>query len=159
MESNIKLNSERPPSKKPESTKPNKSKEMTNISRTLSTILRHSAKDHGLDIESSGYIKLDDILNLQALKKKKVTFEMILDLVKSCEKQRFQLENRPPYYIRATQGHSMTLVKNDETLKKLENYANYPIVVHGTNTAAWEIIKSSGLNKMGRNCIRKNYLL
>jgi 2'-phosphotransferase len=131
-----------------------KSKEIINISKTLSSILRHKAKDYGLKIESSGYVEVNELLNLQILKKKNLSFEMLIDIVKSCEKQRFQIENRPPYFIRATQGHSISIVKNDEILKKLENYTNYHIVVHGTNLKAWEEIKLSGLNKMGRNCIR-----
>ena len=49
----------------------------------------------------------------------------------------------------------MTVVKNEETLKKLENFSDFPIVVHGTNSSAWEFIRKEGLNKMGRNCIRK----
>jgi 2'-phosphotransferase len=131
-----------------------KSKEIIEISKTLSSILRHNAKNYNLKIESSGYVEVNELLNLQTLKKKKLTFELLQEIVNSCEKQRFQLENRPPYYIRATQGHSMSIVKNDETLKKLENYTNYPIVVHGTNLKSWEVIKIYGLNKMKRNCIR-----
>ena len=145
----------RPVQQKPDSIRPKKNKDIINISKTLSSILRHNAKDYGLNIESSGYVKVEDLLNLQTFKKKNLTFEMLTEIVNSCEKQRFQMENRPPYYIRATQGHSMTIVKNEEILKKLENYTNYPIVVHGTNSEAWLKIKSSGLNKMGRNCIRK----
>jgi len=145
----------RPVQQKPDSIRSKKNKDIINISKTLSSILRHNAKDYGLNIESSGYVKVEDLLNLQTFKKKNLTFEMLTEIVNSCEKQRFQMENRPPYYIRATQGHSMTIVKNEEILKKLENYTNYPIVVHGTNSEAWLKIKSSGLNKMGRNCIRK----
>lgn len=133
-----------------------KSKEKIEISKTLSKILRHTAKDFCLKIESSGFIELNDLLNLPILKKKNVTEEIIKDIVNSCEKQRFQLENRPPYFIRATQGHSMNSVKNEETLNKLENYKNYPIVVHGTNLEAWNMINKTGLNKMNRNCIRNN---
>jgi len=130
------------------------SEKLTKISKQMTFILRHKAKDFGLNIEPSGFVKLDELLNIQMLKSHKLTLDMVKEIVEKDSKQRFSLENRPPYYIRANQGHSMQAVKNEECLETLNNYADFQCVVHGTNSEAWEKIKLSGLHKMGRNCIR-----
>jgi len=130
--------------------------QLTKISKQMTFILRHNATNFGLKIESSGFIKLDDLLNIDLLKKSNVTYEIVKEIVAKDSKQRFTLENRPPYYIKANQGHSLQEVKNEECLQNLDNYWDYQFVVHGTNFESWEKIKKSGgLNKMGRNCIRK----
>lgn len=134
------------------------SEKLTKISKQMTFILRHKAKDFGLSIEPSGFVKLDDLLNVQMIKSHKLTLDMVKEIVDKDSKQRFSLENRPPYYIRANQGHSMHDVKNEECLEMLSNYADFQCVVHGTNSEAWEKIKLSGLNKMNRNCIRNHYL-
>ena len=132
-----------------------KSKKNIHISKFLSLILRHKAKDFGLDVEPSGFIKLDDILNLPQSKNKSMTLSLVQEIVKNDEKGRFELVNRPPYYIRAVQGHSMSDVSNEETLSKLneKNIFDFPTVVHGTQLDAWILIEKSGLNKMKRNAI------
>lgn len=135
------------------------SEKLTKISKQMTYILRHKAKDFGLEMEPSGYVKLDELLNIQMLKSHKLTLEMIKEVVQKDSKQRFSLENRPPYYIRANQGHSMQQVKNEECLEMLSNYADFQCVVHGTNSEAWEKIKFTGLNKMNRNCIRNCFYL
>lgn len=134
------------------------SEKLTKISKQMTFILRHKAKDFGLDIEPSGFVKLDDLLNIQMIKSHKLNLDMVKEIVEKDSKQRFTLENRPPYYIRANQGHSMKVVENEECLELLVNYADFQCVVHGTNSEAWEKIKNSGLNKMRRNCIRKFFI-
>ncbi len=129
--------------------------QLIKISKQMTFILRHKAKDFCLEIEPSGYVKLEDLLNVHLLKGKKITIEMVKEIVEKDSKQRFSLVNRPPYYIRANQGHSMNEVKNEDCLINIDNYFDFQIVVHGTNIEAWEKIKfSGGLNKMQRNCIR-----
>ena len=132
-----------------------KSNKNTHLSKYLSLILRHKAKDFGLDVESSGFIKLDDIISLPQSKKYHMTIPLIQELVSNDEKGRFELVNRPPYYIRAVQGHSMAEVSNEDTMYKLnkKNIFDFPTVVHGTQEKAWKLIEKSGLSKMNRNAI------
>ena len=147
--------------KKYYSNKPNKyynqkkSKKNYHLSKYLSLVLRHKAKDFGLDVESSGFIKLDDIINLPQSQKYSITLTKIKEIVDKDEKGRFELVNRPPYYIRAVQGHSMSEVTNEETLSQLNKNTifDFPTVVHGTQEEAWMLIVKSGLNKMNRNAI------
>ena len=132
-----------------------KSKKNIHISKFLSLILRHKAKDFGLDIDSAGFIKLDDIINLPRSKKLNINLSLIQEIVSNDEKGRFELINRPPYYIRAVQGHSIIEVSNEDTMYKLNknNIFDFPTVVHGTQENAWKLIEKSGLNKMNRNAI------
>ena len=132
-----------------------KSKKNIHISKFLSLILRHKAKDFGLDIDSAGFIKLDDIINLPRSKKLNINLSLIQEIVSNDEKGRFELINRPPYYIRAVQGHSIKEVSNEDTMYKLNknNIFDFPTVVHGTQENAWKLIEKSGLNKMNRNAI------
>jgi 2'-phosphotransferase len=133
------------------------SKELTELSKAMSYLLRHEAQKHGLEIESSGFVKVDDLLKSQPIKKHKATLEKIMQVVETDAKGRYELQNRPPYYIRAVQGHSIKEVKDDEILSPLGNVFEYPIIVHGTYYEAWEFIKKTGLNRMSRNTIRKYY--
>ena len=125
------------------------------LSKYLSLILRHKAKDFGLDIEPSGFIKLDDIMSLPQSQKFHMDISLIQEIVSNDEKGRFELVNRPPYYIRAVQGHSMSEVSNEDTMYKLnkKNIFDFPTVVHGTQEDAWKLIEKSGLNRMARNAI------
>ena len=133
----------------------NKSKKNIHLSKFLSLVLRHKAKDFGLNVEPSGFIKLEDIIDLPQSQKFSMTISKIQEIVDNDEKGRFELVNRPPYYIRAVQGHSMSEVTNEETLSHLNksNIFYFPTVVHGTQAKAWNLIEKSGLNKMNRNAI------
>ena len=125
-------------------------------SKYLALILRHKAKDFGLTIDPSGWIKVDDIINLKNPKKIFLSLDIIKDIVKNDEKGRYELSsNSSIIYIRAVQGHSIKSVSNEEALKKLNinEIFNFSCVVHGTYFNNWELIKKSGLNKMNRNAI------
>ena len=132
-----------------------KSKKNIHISKFLSLVLRHKAKDFGLNVEPSGFIKLDDIIDLPQSQKYSLSLSKIKEIVDNDEKGRFELVNRPPYYIRAVQGHSMSEVTNEETLTQLHQNTifDFPTVVHGTQEKAWILIEKTGLKKMNRNAI------
>jgi len=44
-------------------------------------VLRHKAKDFGLDVEPSGFIKLQDILDLPQSINKSITLEKVQEIV------------------------------------------------------------------------------
>jgi 2'-phosphotransferase len=56
-------------------------------------------------------------------------------------------------YVRATQGHSIAAVEDDELLVPIEDASEVPMAVHGTTRAAWDVIRDAGLNRMRRNHI------
>jgi len=74
------------------------------------------------------------------------------DIVSGNDKKRFELVDRNGiWYIRAVQRHSISGIFPDLIL--ITKPDQLPIVVHGTNPEAYEKIKETGLNKMGRNHI------
>lgn len=78
------------------------------ISKTLSWILRHGARQESLPISSDGYIEIKVILNCKQLKGK-CTTEDICRIVENNNKRRFTLRtNRNGNLeIKANQGHSI----------------------------------------------------
>lgn len=63
----------------------------------------------------------------------------IEDVVANNDKQRFQIITKVctekginGRYIRATQGHSIKGVQDDDLLEPLTDFEKYPVVVHGT---------------------------
>lgn len=128
-------------------------KNLFNLSKTLSWILRHAAVKLKLDISSDGYVKIDDLLKLSQLKGYDI--DDVFDVVEDNAKKRFAIKKENnTYYIRANQGHSNKVasrIKQEELLQKLDDPLD--LVVHGTTYEAYEKISKSGLKKMGRSHI------
>lgn len=117
------------------------------LSKWLSYVLRHGAEKEKFSMDSKGYISVTDIIARQ-----KCTLAQIKQCVETNDKKRFQLEERVDgFYIRASQGHSIVIEELD--LKEITDPTEIPVVVHGTTKAAYELIKKTGLNKMGRTHI------
>jgi putative RNA 2'-phosphotransferase len=117
----------------------------TNISKTMSYILRHS----NIETDDYGYIDKNSLLNHQDLKKYNITFEIIKYIVDNDNKGRYKLteDNK---FIRANQGHSNTkIVKVGEEISDDILYA-----YHGTSIKKSKIIMNGvGLSSMNRQTI------
>ena len=127
------------------------------LSKTLSYLLRHGSKEKKLEMDSDGYSKLNDVLDVLSamLPRQKITKTRIFDIVQNCPKQRFKLSTVDGVeVIRANQGHSLQDVKST-SLKVVDHFDEGPKgkIIHGTTSMAWESIKKSGLNRMTRNHI------
>ena len=130
------------------------------LSMALSKILRHTALDHKLQIDKEGYILVSSLFKIHLLKKHNINLENLKKLVNTNKKKRFELTQKKnplttklEFYIRALQGHSIKNLDHEKMLTKLEksNPITKKIIVHGTFSKFWDIIKKTGLNKMGRN--------
>jgi len=125
------------------------------ISRALTKILRHTAKDIGLPIDAKGLVPISEILALP--KFKGCTVADIRAIVKDCSKQRFRIETREDGVlgVAANQGHTIRSVEASEMMKPVtaERVAEFPVVVHGTYMRSWDAIKRSGLSPMRRQHI------
>jgi 2'-phosphotransferase len=125
------------------------------LSKFLSLVLRHKAKEFGLNISSQGLVGVTELL--EVLKKQKglesVTIVDIHHVVIHCSKQRFNLtciDNN--LFISANQGHSIESVTAKR--KEVTDSSEIPICIHGTNmNAIQQIHKSGGLSRMDRNDI------
>ena len=61
------------------------------VSKALSWLLRHGAAKERIPIDTAGYVNLQDVLKWQKLKALAASFEEVIDVVQSNEKQRFGL--------------------------------------------------------------------
>lgn len=143
------------------------SKRDIQISKALSYLLRHGAIKEKLNIDSNGFIPLNDILSHNRIKTHKATLEDVLRIVENNDKKRFTLKQQKEngessnegYVICANQGHSIESVSADETLVPLLDATDFPpVIIHGTYLNKLPLIyESGGLSKMNRNHIHFAY--
>lgn len=81
-------------------------------------------------------------------------------IVSTNDKKRYELQKilnestgKTELYIRATQGHTIKNIKDDELLTKIEDSTQFQTAVHGTYFKFWDSIKAKGLKTMSRNHI------
>jgi 2'-phosphotransferase len=133
---------------------------MSNLDKTskkLTQILRHKIIDYNLEITNKGYVKIDDIFNLELKEFKNINYEDIHRIVQESDKKRFEINIFDNIlYIRATQGHNTdvgNLINDDMALQKLEYPINMKYIFHGTKTEFIESILQNGLKRMNRKHI------
>jgi RNA:NAD 2'-phosphotransferase (TPT1/KptA family) len=123
-------------------------------------LLRHDALRKGIRLTTAGFAAWDDVAKLPQFRG--VSFPQIQRLVKQCKKQRFKVQvdsTTGKQWIRCNQGHSLPagVIAADQLLTPITlemASTSYPFVVHGTDPAAWTLIKKSGgLNRMKRHHI------
>ncbi|KAG1793120.1 uncharacterized protein HD556DRAFT_1238414 [Suillus plorans] len=116
----------------------------TRVSKSLSWLLRHGAKNAGLDMRDDGYAKVSDVLSNPMFRD--VNFSQLQEIVDKDQKQRFHLLAEPRssdspsdiWWIRANQGHSLQTVTLD--MQPITSALDVPMAVHGTTLSAWELI-------------------
>lgn len=67
-------------------------KNIVNLSKALSWLLRHGAKKEGLGIRADGYVNLEEVMGHNTIKKYRSTIADIFSLVDNNEKKRFELQ-------------------------------------------------------------------
>lgn len=148
----------------------------TKMSKALSWALRHQGPNIGLTMTPDGYVPVAQIIKSQhpRFRGENWTVENIQEIVACSDKQRYQLAWRPAanypnapieedaikedatvLCIRASQGHSLDFIDPELLLTPIskEKLAKIPMMVHGTDQQAWEIIRTAGLNRRNRNHI------
>ncbi|KAF5353157.1 hypothetical protein D9758_008714 [Tetrapyrgos nigripes] len=124
------------------------------LSKTLSWLLRHGAKNEGLPMRPDGFVRVDDLLENPKIKAQSVDLPALQKIVGADAKQRYHFKQEEEiWWIKANQGHSLKTVKL--VLKPILSVEDIPsrIAVHGTNKEAWKSISTQGLSKMSRNHI------
>lgn len=130
----------------------NSNDEMVKLSKSLAWALRHGSAELGLNMISSGYVKLDELLSKQRFARYNV--ELIKRCVNENDKKRYDLaEIEGVLWIRANQGHTTAVVKDEDLLTLIIDPAQFPTVIHGTDKKAWASISKRGIYKMKRNHI------
>jgi 2'-phosphotransferase len=140
---------------KPKKIVKNDDRRLVSISKTLSWCLRHGIAKLGLNMDSEGYVRLDDIMVHPEVDLKGATIEEVQSVVDNNDKKRFSMITKGTVLmIRANQGHSEnvgSMIDNSKLLTKI--IVPLEKCIHGTTYKALRQIKISGLNKMSRTHI------
>lgn len=116
---------------------------LTKTSKFLSLVLRHEPEAIGLTLDANGWADLDELVRLANADGKPVTRELIEQVVRDSDKQRFAI-SEDGARIRANQGHSIEV---DLELTPLPPPAT---LYHGTATRFAKSIRNLGLVKQSR---------
>ncbi|XP_026833981.1 tRNA 2'-phosphotransferase 1 [Drosophila erecta] len=125
----------------------------TQLSKTLSWLLRHGAKTEGVTIRADGFVSVPDLQKHPRYKS--FTLEKLKEIAAVDAKQRYTLRwnaELQVHEIRANQGHSMAVVEGEAGgLERITHVGQIPLAVHGTYYRYWEAISNQGLSRMNRN--------
>jgi putative RNA 2'-phosphotransferase len=122
-------------------------KNMVTMSKFLSLVLRHKPEMIQLNMDNNGWVDIDELINnSNKYNNMKLTKDIIIEIVKTNDKQRFIIdyENNK---IRANQGHSI------EIDLKLEPLMPPDKLYHGTATRFLESIMENGIKPMRRQYV------
>jgi 2'-phosphotransferase len=137
-----------------------------NVSKLVVNGLRHKAVEQELSIGEDGYVNVDELIAHPHYKPLRLTRVFIKKLAGQDEKQRFQVVQRgfsndtnDGLYIRATQGHSIPIVRDDLLLTRILVASELPKCMHGTYRTRLPGILESGLSRMELNHIHMSPIL
>ena len=129
------------------------------LSKQLITILRHTAPQHGITLRSEGYYSSRDILALPCFRNCSCSLDDLREIVANDSKGRFQISQEgPQVLIRATRGHSLRNVCDDELYTQINiDDEDFPTtLVHCTYERNIEPIRKHGLFAGGWRRHRKH---
>ena len=115
------------------------SKQLNEVSKFLSYVLRHEPQSIGLQLDMEGWAEIDLLIAGAAKDGRILDRELILAIVSSSDKKRFSISN-DTQYIRAVQGHSTETVDLQHIEKEPPEF-----LYHGTATRFLESIQQEGL--------------
>jgi putative RNA 2'-phosphotransferase len=119
-------------------------KDLVNISKYLSLILRHKPEMVGLSLNAEGWIEIDKLLQACEASGKQISRETLQEVVEQNDKQRFVIRDG---CIRANQGHSLKVNLNLEPVKPPRH------LFHGTAVRNLDSIAKHGLKKNSRQFV------
>ncbi|MCK5021540.1 MAG: RNA 2'-phosphotransferase [Candidatus Peribacteraceae bacterium] len=119
-------------------------------SKKLSFLLRHLPEGHELKMDEFGWVNINDLLMFMEKDGMYLTREVLNDVVKTNNKQRFKISDCG-HKIKAVQGHSIVV--------KIELPPIEPpyYLYHGTATHFINSIISDGLKSMNRQHVHLSY--
>lgn len=120
-------------------------KQITEISKFLSFVLRHKPESIGLSIDPEGWVKIQDLITKGNESGQSLTKELIDQVVQTSDKKRFELSD-DGNAIRAAQGHS-----TDKVNVTYEAKVPPSILYHGTAEKFIDGIFEKGLLPMSRH--------
>ena len=123
------------------------------LSKALSFLLRHGAKENGVAMSSDGWVRVADALTWANRGASKYDEDAVRVVVRDNDKQRFSLREGSDgaLEIRANQGHSIASI--EVQMAELTAETAPERALHGTYAKAWPLIRAGGLSKMSRQHI------
>jgi putative RNA 2'-phosphotransferase len=112
---------------------------LTETSKFLSYVLRHSPEAVGLSLDSEGWVSIDELIAGAARDGRAMDVELLRAVVDGNDKKRFSI-SEDGLRIRAAQGHSTPTVKLDHVEKTPP-----AVLYHGTARRFMESIRAQGL--------------
>jgi putative RNA 2'-phosphotransferase len=124
-----------------------KMKNLIQTSKFLSLVLRHRPELIHLHLDNNGWADIDELINnANKYKNLRLTREILLEVVKNNDKQRFIIDDEKNK-IRANQGHSISIDL------ALEPRTPPDELYHGTAARFLESIMESGIKPMSRQYV------
>ena len=120
------------------------SKDLTRTSKFLSLVLRHEPAKAGITLDSSGWVRVDELLAGCAAAGVAITRDELATVVAQSDKKRFAF-SEDAQRIRANQGHSVEIDLNLAPVAPPEH------LFHGTADRFLEQIRQNGLSKQQRH--------
>jgi putative RNA 2'-phosphotransferase len=114
------------------------------ISKFLSLVLRHEPGKIGITLDEQGWTDCRELIEAAGRRGKKFTYETLLEVVRTNDKQRFAL-SEDGKRIRANQGHSVSI---DLALVQQDPPG---LLYHGTVPKFLAAIRAEGLRKGERH--------
>lgn len=118
-------------------------KDVKQISKFLSLVLRHKPETIGIKLDTNGWVDVAELLAKMNQHHHRLDVNTLQHVVATNDKKRFAF-SEDGKRIRASQGHSVNV---DLDLKA---EAPPAILYHGTIPAVLHLIKSEGLKRMSR---------
>lgn len=119
-------------------------KKIKSTSKFLSLVLRHQPEVIGINLDTQGWVAVDELLQKLAAYKRGISLEELDFVVENNNKKRFAF-NKDKTKIRASQGHSINLDLGYAPVEPPE------LLYHGTASRFLEGIQKTGLEKRNRH--------
>ncbi len=119
-------------------------KQLNNISKQLSYILRHQPKSIGLSLNEQGWANVQELITKLQQQGTGIDLATLEIIVATNDKKRFAF-NEDKTMIRASQGHSLEIELSYAPIQPPE------LLFHGTTYEAWQLIRTKGIMKMNRH--------
>ncbi len=117
--------------------------QLKHVSKFLSLVLRHQPEVIGVQLDSQGWVSIEELIGAAGRHGKQLNRELITEVVANNDKQRFSISD-DGQRIRANQGHSVNIELG------LSPAAPPKILFHGTVQKFIESIREKGLIKGSR---------
>ncbi len=119
-------------------------KELKKKSKLLSLVLRHQPETIGIELDESGWVDVQVLLDALNRNGKGISSETLHEVVRTNDKQRFAFSD-DKQRIRANQGHSVNVELGYQAATPPDR------LYHGTPAQFIDAISLEGLKKMNRH--------